>query len=40
VFGRETWLGLLRELGFRADARVIHVYEEVASEAFVGTKPG
>jgi SAM-dependent methyltransferase len=40
VFARETWLGLLREVGFRAESRVIHVYEEVASEAFLGTKPG
>jgi SAM-dependent methyltransferase len=40
VFARETWLGLLREVGFRAEARVIHVYEEIASEAFLGTRPG
>jgi SAM-dependent methyltransferase len=40
VFARETWLGLLREVGFGAESRVIHVYEEVASEAFIGTKPG
>jgi SAM-dependent methyltransferase len=40
VFARETWLGLLREVGFRAESRVIHVYEEIASEAFLGTKPG
>jgi SAM-dependent methyltransferase len=40
VFARETWLGLLREVGFRAESRVIHVYEEVASDAFLGTKPG
>jgi len=40
LFARETWLGLLREVGFLAEARVIHVYEEVASEAFLGTRPG
>lgn len=40
VFARETWLRLLREVGFRAESRVIHVYEEVASDAFLGTKPG
>jgi SAM-dependent methyltransferase len=40
VFARETWLGLLRDVGFQAESRVIHVYEEVASEALVGTKPG
>ncbi|MGH2545313.1 MAG: class I SAM-dependent methyltransferase [Actinomycetota bacterium] len=40
VFARESWLGLLREVGFGAENRVIHVYEEVASEALLGTKPG
>jgi SAM-dependent methyltransferase len=40
LFAREMWLGLLREVGFAAEARVIHVYEEVASEVFLGTRPG
>lgn len=40
VFARETWLGLVREVGFRPESRVIHVYEEVSSDAFLGTKPG
>ncbi len=40
VFARQTWLELLQDIGFQAEFRVIHVYEEVASEAFVGTKPG
>jgi SAM-dependent methyltransferase len=35
VFSRETWLGLLEDAGFTAHSQVIHVYEEVASEAFV-----
>ena len=40
VFARDAWLALLRDVGFQAGARVSHVYEEVASEDFVGTKPG
>jgi SAM-dependent methyltransferase len=40
VFGRDTWLGLLEEVGFRPEARVIHVYEEASSEAFLGRRPG
>jgi SAM-dependent methyltransferase len=39
VFARDTWLGLLADVGFRAEPRVIHVYQEVASEAFVGRRP-
>ncbi|MGH2674432.1 MAG: class I SAM-dependent methyltransferase [Actinomycetota bacterium] len=36
VFPRGTWLGLLEDAGFTAESRVIHhVYEEVASEAFL-----
>jgi SAM-dependent methyltransferase len=37
VFPRRTWLGLLKEAGFRAESREIHVYDEVASEAFLAT---
>ena len=40
VFPRETWLGLLEDVGLRPEARVIHVDdEEVASEAFLGVRP-
>lgn len=39
LFTRATWLGLLEDVGFRAESRVIHVYDEVASEAFLAVKP-
>ncbi len=40
VFARLTWLGLLGEVGFEAEARMIDVDEEVASEAVVVRRPG
>jgi hypothetical protein len=40
VFPRATWLELLDGAGFTAESRVIHVYEEVASEAFLAVRPG
>jgi SAM-dependent methyltransferase len=39
MFPRNTWLGLLEDVGFRAEARVIHLEEEVASEAFLARRP-
>ena len=40
VFPRDTWLSLLADVGFRPEARVIHVQdEEVASDAFLGRRP-
>lgn len=38
VFARATWLELLEDVGFTAEARVIHVYEEASSEAFLGRR--
>ena len=41
VFARATWLELLVDVGFTAEAREIHVAEEeVASDAFIGRHPG
>jgi SAM-dependent methyltransferase len=38
VFPRRTWLELLEQVGFRAESRVVHVYDEVASEAFLASR--
>lgn len=44
VFPRATWLRLMREAGFEAEVRAVHVEDEsrevVLSEVFMGRKPG
>jgi SAM-dependent methyltransferase len=39
TFPRSRWLELFEDVGFRAENRVIHPYEEVGAEAFLAVKP-
>jgi SAM-dependent methyltransferase len=39
LFGRETWLGLLRDTGFRSQVREAEHDEEEGRELFVAVKP-